>query len=82
MCSTEYNYDYDDYIPTCYSDPYAVGEVTTDDVNAVIYKYGKDGFKEPNRNLEGQMPVYKTGTPVDDYSQSVANKGDNATSIR
>ena len=35
------------------------------DILALLYKYGKNGFSPPNRELTGIRPIYELGTPVE-----------------
>ena len=68
MCSTDY--DAKGYaINTCDEFPDDSFKLipSEDDINAILYKYGKDGFKQPNRDLKqlGFRPIYISGTPVD-----------------
>ena len=35
------------------------------DILALLYKYEKNGFSPPNRELTGIRPIYELGTPVE-----------------
>ncbi len=62
MCSTDYD-NSGNVIETCTS---SVGKVEPSeaDIMALLYKYGKDGFTQPNRELVGIRPIYQPGTPI------------------
>jgi tetratricopeptide (TPR) repeat protein len=68
MCSSDKD-ERGERIMTC--DPAAAAdnsgggvEPSEQDINAVLYKYGKDGFRQPNQALTGEKPYYLVGTPI------------------
>ncbi len=63
MCSSDYD-NAGNEIETCADKP-GREEPSENDIMALLYKYGKDGFSQPNREIVGYRPVYEPGTPIE-----------------
>jgi hypothetical protein len=63
MCSVEEDGE-GKSVDTCYTDPTIRSEPSDMDVKAMMYKYGSDGFKRPNRDMSANPFFVYTGSII------------------
>jgi hypothetical protein len=70
MCSVEEDGE-GKSVDTCYNDPTVRSEPSDMDVKAMMYKYGSDGFKKPNRDMSTNPFFVYTGSIITPAEQEL-----------